>query len=139
MSTIRDALAGTEAGSGSFEPSADAALVDDAYGDSGTSPPEQTPSLSRSRRHSGGSAPGEMARKHSGAGVPGFRPRGFYPHLSESLPQLATPEEVAPLLNMNALGVVRQCRAGKLPGVKFAGRWLVHVGKLKEQIDAACS
>jgi hypothetical protein len=60
-----------------------------------------------------------------------------YPHLSESLPQLATPDEVAPLLSMTPLGVVRQCRAGKIPGVKIAGRWLVHVRKLAEQLDGA--
>ena len=58
-----------------------------------------------------------------------------YPHLSEALPQLATPEEVAPLLGMTPLGIVRQCRAGKLPGVKVGGRWLVHVGKLAVQLD----
>jgi excisionase family DNA binding protein len=58
-----------------------------------------------------------------------------YPHLSEALPQLATPEEVAPLLGMTSLGVVRQCRAGKLPGVKIGGRWLVHVAKLAAQLD----
>jgi hypothetical protein len=61
----------------------------------------------------------------------------LYPHLSESLPQLATPDEVAPLLSMTPLGVVRQCRAGKIPGVKIAGRWLVHVRKLAEQLDGA--
>ena len=60
-----------------------------------------------------------------------------YPHLSESLPQLATPDEVALLLSMTPLGVVRQCRAGKIPGVKIAGRWLVHVRKLSEQLDGA--
>ena len=59
----------------------------------------------------------------------------LYPHLSDSLPQLASPDEVA-LLGMSPLGVVRQCRAGKLPGVKVAGRWLVHVRKLAEQLDA---
>jgi len=59
----------------------------------------------------------------------------LYPHLSEALPQLATPEEVAPLLGMTPLGIVRQCRAGKLPGVKVGGRWLVHVGKLAVQLD----
>jgi len=58
-----------------------------------------------------------------------------YPHLSESLPQLATPDEVAPLLGLTRLGVVRQCRAGKLPGVKVGGRWLVHVRKLAAQLD----
>jgi hypothetical protein len=60
-----------------------------------------------------------------------------YPHLSESLLQLATPDEVAPLLSMTPLGVVRQCRAGKIPGIKIAGRWLVHVRKLAEQLDGA--
>ena len=58
-----------------------------------------------------------------------------FPHLSESVPQLALPEEVAPLLGMTALGVVRQCRAGKLPGVKVGGRWLVHIRKLAAQLD----
>ena len=58
-----------------------------------------------------------------------------YPHLSESVPQLATPEEVAPLLGMTALGVVRMCRAGKLPGVKVGGRWLIHVRKLVALLD----
>ena len=61
----------------------------------------------------------------------------LYPHLSESLPQLATPDEVAPFLAMTPLGVVRQCRAGKFPGMKIAGRWLVHVRKLAEQLDGA--
>ena len=59
----------------------------------------------------------------------------LYPHLSESLPQLATPEEVAPYLGLTRLGVVRQCRAGKLPGIKVGGRWLVHVRKLVAQLD----
>jgi hypothetical protein len=58
-----------------------------------------------------------------------------YPHLSASIPQLATPHEVAPLIGMTPLGVVRQCRAGKLPGVKVGGRWLVHVRKLSEQLE----
>jgi hypothetical protein len=58
-----------------------------------------------------------------------------YPHLSEVLPQLASPEEVAPLLRMSPLGVVRQCRSGKLPGVKVGGRWFVHVRKLGSQLD----
>ena len=60
----------------------------------------------------------------------------FYPHLSESVPQLATPEEVAPLLGMTASGVVRQCRAGKLPGLKIGGRWLIHVQKLAALINS---
>ena len=58
-----------------------------------------------------------------------------YPHLSESIPQLATPDEVAPLLGLTALGVVRLCRTGRLPGVKVGGRWLVHVRKLAELLD----
>jgi hypothetical protein len=62
-----------------------------------------------------------------------------YPHLSVSIPQLATPHEVAPLLGMTALGVVRQCRAGKLPGIKVGGRWLVHVRKLSEQLEGTNS
>ena len=58
-----------------------------------------------------------------------------YPHLSASIPQLATPEEVAPLLGLTAQGVVRMCRVGKLPGLKVGGRWLIHVRKLAEQLD----
>ena len=58
-----------------------------------------------------------------------------YPHLSASIPQLATPEEVAPLLGLTAQGVVRMCRAGKLPGLKVGGRWLIHVRKLAAQLD----
>jgi hypothetical protein len=58
-----------------------------------------------------------------------------YPHLSEALPQLADPAEVAVLLGMSPLGVVRQCRAGKIPGIKVGGRWLVHVKKLAEQLE----
>jgi hypothetical protein len=42
---------------------------------------------------------------------------------------------VAPLLGMSTLGVVRQCRAGKLPGIKVGGRWLIHVRKLAEQLE----
>jgi excisionase family DNA binding protein len=65
---------------------------------------------------------------------------GSYPHLSEILPQLALPDEVAPLLGLTPLGVVRQCRQGKLPGVKIGNRWLIHVAKLAEQLDRkACS
>ena len=62
-------------------------------------------------------------------------PVSSYPHLSEALPQLVLPEEVAPLLGMSTLGVVRQCRAGKLPGIKVGGRWLIHVRKLAEQLE----
>ena len=58
-----------------------------------------------------------------------------YPHLSEALPQLATPDEVALLLGMSPLGIVRQCRAGKIPGVKVGGRWFVHVRKLAAMLD----
>lgn len=58
-----------------------------------------------------------------------------YPHLSKSIPQLATPEEVAPLLGMTAKSVVRQCRVGNLPGLKVGGRWLIHVRKLAAQLD----
>jgi len=59
-----------------------------------------------------------------------------YPHLSKSLPQLATPAEVASVLGMTPLGVVRQCRAGKLPGVKVGGRWLIHVQKLAALLNS---
>ena len=58
-----------------------------------------------------------------------------YPHLSEVLPQLATPEEIAPLLGLSPLGVVRQCRKGKLPALKIGSRWSVHVSKLAAQLD----
>ncbi|HTU39838.1 MAG TPA: helix-turn-helix domain-containing protein [Acidimicrobiales bacterium] len=58
-----------------------------------------------------------------------------YPHLSEVVPQLATPEEIAPLLGLSPLGVVRQCRKGRLPALKVGGRWYVHVTKLAAQLD----
>lgn len=58
-----------------------------------------------------------------------------YPHLSETLPQLASPAEVAALLGMSPLGVVRQCRSGRMPGIKVGGRWYVHVRKLAAQLD----
>lgn len=58
-----------------------------------------------------------------------------YPHLSEVVPQLATPEEIAPLLGLSPLGVVRQCRKGKLPALKVGSRWYVHVAKLAAQLD----
>jgi hypothetical protein len=60
---------------------------------------------------------------------------GVYPHLSQVLPQLASPEEIAPLLGLSPLGVVRQCRKGKLPGLKVGSRWYIHVGKLAAQLD----
>ena len=60
---------------------------------------------------------------------------GAYPHLSEVIPQLATPEEVAPLLGLSPLGVVRQCRKGKLPALKVGSRWYIHVAKLAAQLD----
>lgn len=59
-----------------------------------------------------------------------------FAHLSEALPQLATPAEVAPHLHLTIEGVRRQCASGKLPGVKVGGRWLVHVAKLAKQLDA---
>jgi hypothetical protein len=58
-----------------------------------------------------------------------------YPHLSEVLPQLATAEEIAPLLGLSPLGVARQCRKGKLPALKVGCRWYVHVAKLAAQLD----
>ena len=58
-----------------------------------------------------------------------------YPHLSEVVPQLATPEEIAALLGLSPLGVVRQCRKGKLPALKVGSRWYVHVAKLAAQLD----
>ncbi len=62
-----------------------------------------------------------------------------YPHMSEVLPQLASPDEVAPLLGMSSLGVVQQCRAGTLPGIKVGGRSYVHVRKLAAQLVGALS
>ena len=60
---------------------------------------------------------------------------GAHPNLSEVIPQLATPEEIATLLGLSPLGVVRQCRKGKLPGLKVGSRWYVHVAKLAAQLD----
>ncbi len=58
-----------------------------------------------------------------------------YPYLSEVVPQLATPDEIAPLLGLSPLGVVRQCRKGRLPGLKVGSRWYIHVAKLAAQLD----
>lgn len=54
----------------------------------------------------------------------------MFPHLSEALPQLAPPAEVAPYLHMHPETVVRKLREGKLPGTKIDGRWLVNVSLL---------
>jgi hypothetical protein len=83
-----------------------------------------------------GGTPGRSGPCPTVAGLRCRRPPvSSYPHLSEALPQLVPPEEVAPLLGMSTLGVVRQCRAGKLPGIKVGGRWLIHVRKLAEQLE----
>jgi excisionase family DNA binding protein len=58
-----------------------------------------------------------------------------WPHLSEALPQLATPAEVAEQLGFAPESVSRMCRQGRLPGVKVGGRWYIHVGKLREQMN----
>ena len=62
-----------------------------------------------------------------------------WPHLSEALPQLAKPDEVGERLGFTAETVARMCRAGSLPGVKVSGRWYVHVGKLREQMNETTS
>jgi hypothetical protein len=59
-----------------------------------------------------------------------------YPHLSEALPQLALPGEVAPFLHRTTATVRRQLANGELPGVRVGGRWFVQVEKLAEQLDA---
>lgn len=58
-----------------------------------------------------------------------------YLHPPEALPQQVPPERVVPLLAMSTLGVVRQCGAGKLPGIKVGGRWLIHVRNLTVQLE----
>lgn len=62
---------------------------------------------------------------------------GRFPHMSESLPQLATPAEVAEYLRRAEATVVRDCRKGwlKPAAVKVGGRWLIHLGRLAEMID----
>lgn len=60
-----------------------------------------------------------------------------YPHLSEALPQLARPEEVAPFLGLTKETVRDHLKAGKLPGQKIGGRWLVHVEKLRALMDGS--
>lgn len=55
-----------------------------------------------------------------------------WPNLSDALPKLATPQEIAPLIHMHPETVVRKLRAGKLPGTKLDGRWLVNVDKVAE-------
>ncbi|HUC36021.1 MAG TPA: helix-turn-helix domain-containing protein [Acidimicrobiales bacterium] len=57
-----------------------------------------------------------------------------FPHLSDAVPQLARPEEVAEYLGFTVDAVQRQLRRGELPGVKVGGRWFVHVGRLRAQL-----
>ena len=52
-----------------------------------------------------------------------------------TLPQLATIEEVAPLLHLEPDTVMRMCRAKRLPAVKVGRRWLIHLGRLADQLD----
>lgn len=58
-----------------------------------------------------------------------------WPHLSDALPQLARPEEVAEQLHLTSRGVARMCKSGALPGVKVGGRWFIHVARLREQLE----
>lgn len=60
-----------------------------------------------------------------------------YPHLSEALPQLADPGEIADYLGLTRQTIERQLRSGKLPGIKVGGRWMVHVPRLREQMNGA--
>jgi excisionase family DNA binding protein len=41
------------------------------------------------------------------------------PALSQSFPKLLTPEDVAALLGVSRLFVIRQSRAGKIPSIKL--------------------
>jgi excisionase family DNA binding protein len=61
--------------------------------------------------------------------MPGF------PHLSDTLPQLALPSEVAEFLGEHTRTVQHLLRKGDLPGVKVGGRWYVHVARLREQLS----
>lgn len=60
-----------------------------------------------------------------------------WPHLSEALPQLATPTEVALLLAIPEKTVRNWIRDGKLPAVKVGARWFVHVPKLRAMLEAS--
>lgn len=60
----------------------------------------------------------------------------MYPHLSDALPQLATIEEVAPLLQMHPDTVTRKCRSGEIPATRIGRRWLINVGQLAELLNA---
>ena len=95
--------------------------------------------MARGQAAAGGAAGLWPARAGGRRGPWISRGRGWvmagYPHLSEVLPQLATPDEIAPLLGLTPLGVVRQCRKRKLPALKVGSRWYIHVAKLAAQLD----
>lgn len=58
-----------------------------------------------------------------------------YPHLSEALPQLADPGEIAEYFGVKRQTIERQLRSGKLPGIKIGARWMVHVPRLRDQLN----
>ena len=57
-----------------------------------------------------------------------------FPHLSDALPKLAKPSEVAEMLGLAPVTVYRQMRRGELPAVKVGGRWFVNLERLAEQL-----
>lgn len=60
-----------------------------------------------------------------------------YPHLSESLPQLATPGELVDYLRRSEASIVRDCRRGALPALKIGHRWLIDVRRLAAQLGGS--
>ena len=61
---------------------------------------------------------------------------GTYPHLSEVTPQDWPHRRRSHRCSAwSSLGVVRQCRKRKLPGLKIGSRWYIHVAKLAAQLD----
>lgn len=57
-----------------------------------------------------------------------------FPHMSEALPQLASPDEVAEYLGLKPATVVIMCRNGRLPAVKVGHRWHINIHRLAEQL-----
>lgn len=62
-----------------------------------------------------------------------------FPHMSASLPQLATTAEVADYLRLTEATVIVKCRRGQIPAVKVGHRWLVNVEALAAQLARAAA
>lgn len=60
----------------------------------------------------------------------------MFPHLSESLPQLATIDEVAPYLRMHPKTLLVKVEKGEIPATRLGRRWLIKVRQLNELLES---